>query len=214
MSTSKVYLAKSPLASGLDVEYVKSNLTRVPNIQIVEFGMGIQPEDCESLVVVLGSNKDSQEIEIDQRLFSIIDDFICNSENDDAISNIYIYAGKNASYEYASDDVEDTTPVYYSLEDWEEDEDPETGETIYRIVRDDSTGSLLTSVSIDINGHFSGWENIPRHYTPEDKYAMPAPPPVEARRAKSLHVVNTITESKVSQVTDTKNVLILRRRRN
>jgi hypothetical protein len=87
----KVYLAKSNLASGLDFEYVKSNLLRIPDIEIIEYGDGIEPFECACFVYIPNSAVPFDNvIPVNKNSFLAMDSFIKGFEGE-KVFLIYIH---------------------------------------------------------------------------------------------------------------------------
>jgi len=183
MSNKKVYLAKSSLASGTDVEYVKSHLGRIPGIFIIECGMGTAPRECESLVIVPDATFDPENdglISANKGLYKIVDNFL----EENGSSEVYIYTIREAS---DHGDIEETTPMCVTLDDLEvEDEDSFNHYgTLYLGDLEDQC-SLLEIVSTDIRAAYNDFKLIPRHHQPAPEYAIPPIPSVEERKLKQV----------------------------
>lgn len=216
MYISKVYLAKSNLANGLDVEYVKSNLSRIPNLQVLEYGSGT-PEEADCLVIVNDSKeKDfSKEIYINKNISKALESYL----SEKSIENVFVYTGTKKS---DSGDIEKTTPICLTINSFvteiEEEEKEDNWQNHAVITLLNISINLLDSVSSCANS--SGWRKYTRHYVQEPKYAMPPIPSADARqsvkRLKSIRrmefndnvTVITFNESKGS------NISIRRRKRS
>jgi hypothetical protein len=188
MENKKVYLAKHPLASGLDVEYVKSNLLRIPRIQLVEFGDGIKVKDCAALVIVVNNpSKLNDEIYINEDLFKLIDKFY--KENDEEA--VFFFTSKEeCSPGY---DVETTYPLALDLSYYEENDTDSFEE--YGIVYFREEIELLPEVSNLIHESASAYQKVPRHYTPPPQFAMP---PIESYTKQSK--IEAVVVDKLSRV--------------
>lgn len=175
MKNQRVYLAKSDLARGLDFEYVKSNLLRIPGIEIMEFGGGINPSECSCTVYVHDNTKDvvdELELAINKNVF-----------NDSIDSNeLFIYSGNSESN---SNDFEETTPTcvrakgidIHNEDEWDNYGTLELGDEF-------TTYALLVEVSSAMGlSNVLSFQKNSRHYKPESKYAMPPIPSMEQRRS-------------------------------
>jgi hypothetical protein len=193
MSNKKVYLAKSPLASGFDIEYVKSNLLRIPDISVVEYSSGICPSKCRAVVYVHDEDFDFDNLDEDEPLSigkspsTAISEFLDGKHGDTC--KVYIYTRQEKS-EHNDGDAESTTPRCIYSDEFEEcDEHPTHGLLIANSWND---GNLLEYISCDIdNDNEFAWKKNPRHYTPAAEYAMPEIPSVEERELKKTakHIV-------------------------
>ena len=109
---TKVYLAKHVLASGLDVDYVKSSLNRIEGIHIVENGMGFAPSECRAFVIVPEADFDISSTDVaclSKNVAKDLKDFLKNNDEGDSASDyVYVYSGKLRS-DYPND-VESFTP--------------------------------------------------------------------------------------------------------
>lgn len=161
----KVYLAKTPLASGLDVDFVKSSLLRIPNIEIIENGSTIKAKDCVSLVIVKG---DDFQFDFDNTEESTVPDSISKTvlsflkEND--CQNIYVYDRKEE--ETDRDDVEEESALAYYVDDARDDEELVLTISSYNDI------NLLQTISIDIDELEYAYQAIPLRYSSE-KYPVP-----------------------------------------
>lgn len=169
MSNKRVYLAKTPLASGSDVEYVKSNLLRIPEIELIEYGSRVSPEECSSFVLVPGDDFD-----IDNGCFVLGDNNVAHaiesflSEND--LSCIYLYSGQQDTNRHS--DVENTTPMYVSIVDY--DIIDEDCDNYLQLDFYEDEEEVLSAVSSDIECYNSKqWRAVARRYVPESIYAAP-----------------------------------------
>ena len=200
MKNQKVYLAKSTLASGLDFEYVKSSLLRIPNIEIIEYGDGYLPSECTCVVYVhdnITAVQEDHALSISKNVYNAIEEFVSQSEDGSAINGIFIYLGKS----YASKrDVETTTPFmipafnYGQLEEntWDE----------YGILSIEAPEGicLLESVSYAMDlTNLVAWELNPRHDQPEEKYSLPAIPSLAERKSKGSKRNSTSIEVSAPQ---------------
>lgn len=183
---NKVYLAKSNLATGLDVEYVKSNLLRIPDIQVIEYTTGIKPSDCSCMVIV---NGDSDNFVYNEEDPIFINKTICNALNDfletGELIYVYIYSGKGEATN--SNDVESTIPTAYYLENYDEMQNSFDEYGVIGVDYCQCDFNLLEYVDDDINEFGLGeWMKVPRHKQPEAKYAIPPIPSPEMRKSPTL----------------------------
>jgi hypothetical protein len=176
MCNKKVYLAKSNLASGLDVEYVKSNLSRIEGIDIVEYGMGVSPSACAALVIVTKTDDllDSDEICVNKHIATILDEFLQNEDEnmEEPGDHVYIYAGKGSSA--GTSDIEKSTPLAVMfINFWEVEEEDASFDKHTVIEYDNDSTELLSHISTDIDAPFNRWKKVSRHYQPEPEFAVP-----------------------------------------
>jgi hypothetical protein len=176
--------AKSNLASGFDVEYVKSNLLRIPNIEVVDYGTGIRPSECSCLVIVSNSTfdpKTTKSIKVGKEISKAIQDF---SAGNSKLSNVFVYCGTERS---TREDIEPIQAIGVASDetiineaaDWKEYADL----MIDHYVKD----PLLVLVSKSIGTYPStSWRKYPRHYKPAPGYEMPPIPSYDDRRAVKL----------------------------
>lgn len=187
MSNKKVYVAKSHLATGLDVQYVKSSLARIKGIDVVEAGLGIKASECE-LVVLIPGPVDS-EITISKAIYVELDDFEDNSAVDDPDGNVLIYSGTGKA---SDNDTETSTPMCipnYGF--YKHDEDDATFENYGIIETDvDEEYGLLTAIC-DYFGFGYDYKIVPRNYEPDPKYAISPIPSVDQRRMKKTCAKDT-----------------------
>lgn len=217
MSNRKVYLAKNILASGPDVEYVKSNLARIQGIDIVESGMGIKPSECSCFIIIPNEDADPSsagDITLSKNVAKELKQF--TKEDDDDYSLVYIYSGKSSFY---SSDVEEDSPVFVRVEEEEIIQDEGSDDYNYYSTLNLETDEsfLLEEVSLDIGGPHDAWVNIPRFYHPSPEYAMPAVPSVEERKLKKSTAHSFSDEAgkfeiKGSTPIGEKRLLLLRRK--
>jgi hypothetical protein len=192
MSNKKVYLAKNILASGFDVEYVRSSLLRIPGINIVEAGMGIKASECAAFVVVGNEDFDSSledEIVLSKDVAKDLKDFLKNSGLDCPEEAIYIFSHENDDYEN-DDDIEKSHPLCGFIEDDIEILDKNDFDAYAQIaVTADEDGMFLAEVSDNINVGRYDWEKVPLHHKPKAEYAIPPVPSLEERRLKKMPLV-------------------------
>lgn len=213
MSNKKVYLAKNTLASGFDVEYVRSHLSRIPGIIIVESGDSIKPGDCAAFVIVPneGFNKEEEEkVTLSKNVTQDLEEFFEEYSGHESLEYItFIFTQSKGTDEPG--DVEETFPLivfpydteilykkkeHYdkfgslSLEGWDEQE-------------------LLVNISEIIDAPSSAWVSIKRHHIPAPEYAMPAVPSIEERQIKH-HTTTQVVGRYFSSISD-KRLLLLRR---
>lgn len=196
MQNKKVYLAKNILASGFDVEYVKSHLQRIPGIVIIEAGMGVKPEECNGFVIVPNAQeKFNKEISVilSKNVFKDLQSFLENFEEDCPEDYIYIFQEPKAS-SYIGD-IEKTVPFAWycnessflevsdkndhdnygtiEIENSEDDDD---------IIRD--SVDLLYCIGETLEVSKEEWITVPRHRIPFPQFAVPPVPSIEERLLK------------------------------
>jgi len=208
MSNKKVYLAKSTLASGLDVEYVKSNLLRIPDIEVVEYASGIKPSECACMVIIPPStfNHDNGDTDftVGRGIESAYTDFVNNHPF--LGDGVFIYKGKKDSK-----DVESTCPLYVTAA-WMEETESEN-EFILNIDCYFDPSNLLTDVSEHIGADdYKAWKKIPRHYQPEPIYSMPSVEKIKECMTKKT-TSNISRPLKPEECFNSKGILLLRRRK-
>jgi hypothetical protein len=211
MNNKRVYLAKSNLASGFDVEYVKSNLLRIPDIEVIDYGTGIRPSECSCLVIVSNSvfNPDvTDTITIGKEVSKAVEDFYLSSE----IESIVVYCGTEEAERNDIEPNKATGAIAIDIEVIDE-EDFKNYATL--TVDSYSKDSLLDLVSQTINSFpISAWKSNSRHYQPQAEYAMPPIPTLEERRsAKSKKSHVSSKEERVETRQRATGVLLLRSRR-
>ena len=184
MSNKKVYLAKSNLASGFDVEYVKSNLLRIPDIEVIDYGTGIRPSECSCLVVVSNSifdAKTTNTLKVGKEIAKAIQDFSAGNSN---LSNVFVYCGSEKA---PRDDIEPLQALGVASDQIEINETADWKEYADLYIDNYSKEALLVTVSKSIGNYPStGWRKYPRHYRPAPGYEMPAIPSYNDRRAVKL----------------------------
>ncbi len=183
MSNKKVYLAKNVLASGFDVEYVKSSLLRIPGIDIVESGMGIEPRECSSFIIV-PSDGAVEDVEVNVTLSkNVAKDLKNYYKSDNLEDTVYIFAGVGPFED--PDDVENDIVLHYKPLDLDitiEDKEDFNNYASLDLVEGED---FLYNVSIDIgSSDFESWKSHPRHPQPKPEYALPPVPTLEERRLK------------------------------
>lgn len=208
MSNKRVYLAKSNLASGFDVEYVKSNLLRIPGIEIVDFSSGISASDCTCLVIVPESFENS-DINIGKGIYMALEDFCEGGDND--LDNVHVFIGKTDSKEK---DVESTTPRSVTPYDYyEEDEDDYVN--FGTICTDENNEKdLLSIVSKQLAvADNKAWRKVPTHHQPAKEYALPKIPSVAEREVKKSVSNARHGNSTANYASESGKRLLIRRRR-
>lgn len=187
MQNKKVYLAKSNLASGLDYEYVKSSLLRIPDIEIIEYGDGIEPSECTCFIYVphssfsLSENDDSY-LHINKNVFNDVLSYTDKKDFDNPMDTVFIYLGKSSNVD--SYDVENTSPYILRVIDYDL-VDLKSWDKFGIIEYDEEeTDSLLKFVNHCVGNSHDSWLNNTRHYVPEKKYSMPPIPSLDKRRSK------------------------------
>lgn len=180
------------MASGFDVEYVKSNLLRIPGIEVIEYASGITADECDCIVFVPEEGIDfsecGDEITIGRAATTAINDFIQDHPTGCA-SNVYIYTG-NDNTGKSDGDCEPTTPIGFHCDNFEllDDSTFDAAGILYFSEYNDCT--LLEFVSDEIGEDSFAWKKIPRHYKPAPEYAMPEVASVEERQsAKSAKYI-------------------------
>ncbi len=218
MSNTKVYLAKNILASGFDVEYIKSNLSRIPGIDIVETGMGIAPSKCAAFVIVpdedsIGNVEDN--IVLSQNVYDALNDFLEESEEDYAEGRVYVFTGKMNSNNDYHNPAEQDHPMCLILND-KDIITPDISQAHYAEIdmedACDDEEELLTCVSQDLNVSSEAWVNNKRHYAQAPQYAMPPIPSIDDRKLKKTATVTA--EMRVMDFSAPSKRRLLLRRRN
>lgn len=209
MSNKKVYLAKSVLASGLDVEYVKSNLLRIPDIEVVEYASGIKPSECACMVIIPPSTFDKENgdvcFTVGRGIASAYRDFVDNHPFFTG-DGVFIYVGKKISK-----DVESTCPLYVKT-DWLEETESEN-EFILNIDYYFDPSNLLIDVSEHIGADdYKAWKKIPRHYQPEPIYSMPSVEKIKECMTKKT-TSNISRPLRPEECFNSKGILLLKRRK-
>lgn len=186
MSNKKVFLAKNILASGFDVEYVKSSLLRIPGIDIVEAGMGISPSECEAFVIVADDDFvliDDESLSLSKNVAKDLKEFLKNSKISLAFESVYVYSHQDDVEDW--DDAETTYARVLSLNDNDviitnkDDYNHYAQIGVY-----DEEMSLLSPISFDIGVDSTIWPTISRHHQPKPEFALPPIPTMEERRLK------------------------------
>ncbi len=175
----RVYLAKSNLASGLDFEYVKSNLLRIPGIEIIEYGDGINPSECACMVYIPEPQVTGKEnILISKNVSNTIQEYL-DAENDGDLIFIFQVAGEAESFA----DVEPTTPIVCGFRSisLENAQSWDAFASMDLIIEENY--ELCSAIS-SIIGAKDYWLKYPRHYVPKKEYCLPPIPTVEQRRSK------------------------------
>lgn len=216
MNNKRVYLAKSNLASGFDVEYVKSNLLRIPDIEVIDYGTGIRPSECSCLVIVSNSvfNPDiTDTITVGKEVSKAMEEFFLTSE----IESIVVYCGTEEADHNDVESNKATGAIAIDTEIISHGDDEEDFKNYATLTVDSySKDSLLDLVCQSINSFpLSAWKSNSRHYQPKAEYAMPPIPTLEERRSaksKKSHVSSSKVE-KVETRQRATGVLLLRSRR-
>jgi hypothetical protein len=183
MFNKKVYLAKSNLASGLDFEYVKSNLLRIPDIEIIEYGDGIEPFECACFVYIPNSAVPFDNvIPVNKNSFLAMDSFIKGFEGGKGLP-LFTYIGRDDAWD--DEDVEDSLPMGNPFEElFEADKDSWEGYG-QLVINTEENESLLHVINSLLTGSARNtWRHNTRHYMPEPKFRIPPIPTFEERRSK------------------------------
>jgi hypothetical protein len=220
MQNKKVYLAKNTLASGFDVEYVKSHLERIPGITIIESGMSFDPSDCQGFVIVpdAGFNENSECVTLSKNVAQALDEFVGNYDGGNDISDcVYIYSHSKPTDEMG--DVEQTFPICsypeYEFEvDLLDKNNYDAFGTINLVQYD--VIELLPCVSELIDADHGAWVKVPRHFSPPPVFAVPPVPSLEERLLKKGGPIMDSNMSTKSCIIDFSNsdkrLLLLRRK--
>lgn len=194
MQNKKVYLAKSNLASGLDYEYVKSSLLRIPDIEIIEYGDGIEPSECACFVYIPHNtfnlyDNNGKHLFVNKNVFNDVLNYTDNENRTNPLDTIFIYLGKSSNTD--SGDIEFTSPFILRTIDFDT-VLPEAWDT-YGVLSFDSeeADSLLKFVNHCVDNSDDDWLNNPRHYAPENQYAMPPIPSLDKRRSRGTTRITT-----------------------
>jgi hypothetical protein len=190
MSNKKVYLAKHILAGGFDVEYVKSSLLRIPGIDIVEFGMGIEPKECVSFVIVpaVGTiDDDEASVFLSRNVSKELKNYYKSGNSSDSV---YIFAGTELSID--SEDAEKETLLVLSPLDEDITIDDKDNFNQYAYLDLAEQEGFLDNVSLDIGVTSYLWKTNPRHPQPKPEYAMPPVPSIEERRLKKSPILDEV----------------------
>lgn len=220
MHNKKIYLAKNTLASGFDVEYVKSHLERIPGIIIIESGMKISPSDCQGFVIVpnAGFDKNSESVSLSKNVAQALEKFVGDYDGDNDLSDcVYIYSHSKPTDEMG--DVEQTFPICsypeYEFEIDLLDKDNYDAFGSVSLVQDD-TVELLHCVSELIDADHGSWIKVPRHFSPPPEFAMPPVPSLEERLTKKFgnsydEAGHMSVRTCVIDFSDRRRLLLLRR---
>lgn len=185
MSNKKVYLAKHVLASGFDVEYVKSSLLRIPGIDIVESGMGIEPKECSSFIIVaadgaMGDDGSDESVYISKNVAKDLKNYYKSIKDS---GTVYIFAGLSSPMDDA--DVEANDIVCYIPYDEDINVEDKDNFNNYAYLSIEEADEFLFNISVDINASdYYAWKSNPRHPQPKAEYALPPLPTFEERRLK------------------------------
>jgi hypothetical protein len=211
MRNQKVYLAKSNLASGLDFEYVKSNLLRIPYVEIIEYGQGYEPSECACMIYVHSNVTEIQEDEtilVNKSVSDAMIEFMSQSDDGSAIAGIFLYLGKSHVSER---DMEPTTPYMV----------PANGIIVINEAPWDAHANVLITAPeglslLDHVSHALGearykdWEAYRRYADIADSYALPPIPSIELRQSRGTRrVVRDVEEVINTQVATPKPKLVL-----
>lgn len=213
MSNKKVYLAKNTLASGFDVEYVRSHLSRIPGIVIVESGSSIGPGDCAAFVIVPDEHLNLDELDgkvtLSKNVHDDLEEFIGHFIGDPE-EFIFIVSEHRDTDE--SGDVEESFPMALYLDSSFELDTKKKGHydkfASLTTVDDDQLELLLTVTEI-IDAPYRGWVEVKRHYSPKPEYAMPSIPSLEERQLKTISASNSF---EVKTLSFDKRLLLLKRK--
>jgi len=214
MKQSKVYLAKELLASGLDVEYVKSNLSRIPNLEIVEFGSPIKPQDCDVIIYIPNPGLDifnDYEVVLSKAPGKAISKFV-EKGSWDAIDSCIVYTSTKASSR--TGDVERDTPMGIVPNNFYTFDDPDSPDEFAQFDLDGEDAQecdILNYVSRQLGISDSDWMKAPRHHKPAEIYSMPPIPPEEDRASRLIPNVEKVSAS--SSKSSRRRLLIRRFRR-
>lgn len=186
MSNKKIFLAKNILASGFDVEYVKSSLLRIPGIDIVETGMGIDPSECLAFVIVGDDDFvliDDESLNLSKNVAKDLKQFFRHSHLDSPQNSVYIY-----SHQDEVEDWEDAETTYARILSLDNDEVTTVDKDDYnhyaQVGVSDEGMDLLTAVSVDLEVDGNIWPTISRHHKPKPEFSLPPIPTLEERRLK------------------------------
>jgi hypothetical protein len=216
MSNKKVYLAKHILASGFDVEYVKSSLLRIPGIDIVEAGMGIDPKECVSFVIVSADGAVDNEAYLMYLSKNVTKDLKKYYKGGNDSDTVYIFAGVDVSGD--TQDVERDCVIYLrptDLEIYIEDVDDFNNYASLDLMEGDD---FLDNVSADMReSNCHAWRKNPRHPQPKEEYAIPPVPTLEERRLKKAPLMDEVGQWSVRPCiidfsAGDKRLLLLRRK--
>lgn len=178
MYNKKVYLAKSNLASGLDFEYVKSNLLRIPDIEIIEYGDGFEPSECACLVYIPEPlEKLTEVIEINKSVSIAINSYLSTNDS----NGVFIYIGSSTSGFIS--DVETTSPYVCPFDCLTVANEESWDKHSLLGLNDSIDENLCHIVSLVIEAG-NRWTQNPRHYKQKKGYCMPPIPTVEERRSR------------------------------
>jgi hypothetical protein len=188
MSNKKVYLAKNVLASGFDVEYVKSHLLRIPGIVIIESGMSVDPSECAAFIIVPDAGfKDnpSGQMPMSKNVAQALEEFVMNYDGDNCVEeSIYIFSRPKTSDEPG--DCEISYPMAFYVSDEFEidilDKDNYDAFASLELVEGDDMELLHALDEILDVGR--SWVKVPRHFSPPPVFAVPAVPSLEERKLK------------------------------
>lgn len=197
MCNSRVYLAKSALASGLDVEFVKSNLLRLEGVTVVEYGDNIHPKNCDVIIIVGNTgtfNIEEGSINASEGTHKAFNSFIEKKDIDCAfIATGWMKSDKR--------DVEPNKMILRRVEAHFLDCSADFKDNTYFTVK-----SLLCGLDTVANivGSANDWKVVPRHYEPAPEYRMPRiPSPIERaqRRGTSSHAPKHVVKQEFRLLT-------------
>jgi hypothetical protein len=190
MNIIKVFLAKSHLARGLDVEFIKSSLMKIANLAIIESGSRVKPSECEIFIYVPAENDfiDEQTLSVNKIISLKIENFVSSDVHK---KHFFILRGINTEKEWVLCDrvridslLSAINENYIPLEEYDD-------------VGVDIIGELC---NIFPHLNFSAIRKVSLRYTPSDNYALPPIPSIEKRMLGRFNMKNLDIHQKSSKI--------------
>lgn len=179
MKIIKVFLAKSHLAGGLDVEFVKSSLMKVANLAIVESGSRIKPSECEVFIYIPGEEdfKDEINVTVNKIVGLKLQNFV---SKDTHKKHLYIVLGIDVHKERVLCDrvkIDDLSDKFDSI-------------ALEECFDDMGVDIIAEICNIFPYLNFTSIRKAPLRHTPSDNYALPPIPSVDKRMLGRYNMKN------------------------
>lgn len=170
MKVIKVFLAKSHLARGLDVEFIKSSLMKIANLAIIESGSRVKPSDCEIFIYVPGEDDFSEDkVNVNKIIALKIENFINDNSHN---KHFFVLKDIDTRKEWVLCDRVEMESISSTLD-----------ENYLLLEEYDDVGVDVIGEICNIFPHlnFTAIRSVPLRHTPSDRYALPPIPSTEKR---------------------------------
>lgn len=183
MRIIKVFLAKSHLARGLDVEFVKSSLMKIANLAIIESGSRVKPSNCEIFMYIPGENDflDEETVSVNKMVSLKLEDFI-KTANGVNKKHVFVLKAINTDKEWVLCDQVEISSILDNLES--------NCIVLNAQYYDDGIDIIGEICNIFPHLNFNAIRKVPLRHTPSERYSLPPIPSIDKRMLGKFNMKN------------------------